>query len=82
MVVIGVFLAPILIWLGREAPFGHETVEKALLITPVGAALSVIEAPGFAQYDLLPMAWWIAGVVSLLMLLILGIQTWRLSRAI
>ena len=82
VVVIGLFLLPVLVWLGRDAPFGHDTVEKALLLTPVGAALSVIEAPGFAQYDLLPAAWWIAGVISLIMLIILGIQTWRLSRAV
>lgn len=80
--VVTLFLAPILVWLGRDAPFGYETVQNALLLTPVGAALSVIEAPGFAEYDLLPMAWWVAGVISLLMLFVLGIQTWRLSRAV
>ena len=80
--VVTLYLAPILVWLGRDAPFGHETVQNALLLTPVGAALSVIEAPGFAKYDLLPMAWWLAGVISLLMLFVLGIQTWRLSRAV
>ena len=82
VVVIGMFLLPVLFWLGRDAPFGHDTVEKALLITPVGAALSVMESPGFTQYELLPAAWWVAGVISLLMLIVLGFQTWRLSRAV
>ncbi len=80
--VVTIFLAPILVWLGRDAPFGHGTVHAALLVNPVGAALSVIEAPGFEQYNLLPMAWWVAGVVSLLMFVILGIQVWRLTRAV
>ncbi len=82
VIVILLFLMPILIWLARDAPFGYETVRVALLTTPVGAALSVIEAPGFQQYDLLPFAWWFAGVTSLLMFLILGIQVWRLTRAV
>lgn len=80
--VVTVFLTPLLVWLGRDAPFGRETVNAALTATPVGAALSVIETPGFASYDLLPMAWWVAGAVSLFMFGILGIQVWRLSRAV
>ncbi|TWT64859.1 ABC transporter permease [Allorhodopirellula solitaria] len=80
--VITLFLTPMLVWLGRDAPFGHETVETALLLTPVGAALNVIGAPGFENYDLLPLAWWIAGGVSILMFSILGAKVWRLTRAV
>ncbi len=80
--VIALFLTPILVWLGRDAPFGHETVETALLATPVGAALHVIGAPGFENYDLLPAAWWVAGIVSCVMFMVLGIQVWRLTRAV
>ena len=82
VVVILVFLLPILVWLARDAPFGYETVRMALLTTPVGAAMSVIEAPGFQQYNLLPAAWWIAGVASLVMFFVLGVQVWRLTRAV
>jgi ABC-type transport system involved in multi-copper enzyme maturation permease subunit len=82
VVVIGLFVAPILVWLGRDAPFGHETVQAALLINPVGAALSVIEAPGFEVYHLLPAAWWVAGIISLSMFVVLGVQVWRLTRAV
>jgi ABC-type transport system involved in multi-copper enzyme maturation permease subunit len=82
VVVIGLFLAPILVWLGRDAPFGHDTVQAALLINPVGAALSVIRAPGFEMYNLLPAAWWIAGIISLFMFVVLGVQVWRLTRAV
>jgi hypothetical protein len=82
VVVISLFLAPILVWLGRDAPFGHDTVQAALLINPVGAALSVIRAPGFEMYNLLPAAWWIAGIVSSFMFVVLGVQVWRLTRAV
>jgi ABC-type transport system involved in multi-copper enzyme maturation permease subunit len=82
VVVIGLFLAPILIWLGRDAPFGHDTVQAALLTNPVGAALSVIEAPGFENYQLLPTAWWIAATMSALMFGVLSVQVWRLTRAV
>lgn len=82
VVVISIFLLPLLVWLGRDAPFGFETVQTALLSTPVGAALSVIDAPGFESYELLPASWWVAGVLSSLMFLVLGVQVWRLSRAV
>lgn len=72
------FLGPLLIWLGRDAPFGHATVQASLLATPMGAALSVIETPGFAQYELLPASWWICGTASAALFLVLVVQTWRL----
>jgi ABC-type transport system involved in multi-copper enzyme maturation permease subunit len=82
VIVMTLFLIPLLVWLGRDAPFGHHTVQAALLMNPTGAALSVIETPGFENYDLLPAAWWIAGGVSMLMFLIFGLQVWRLSRPV
>ena len=82
VVVVGLFLAPILVWLARDAPFGHDTVQTALLTNPVGAALSVINAPGFENYDLLPASWWIAAIVSTFMFAVLGVQVWRLTRAV
>ncbi len=80
--VVAFFLTPMLFWVAREAPFGHSTVETALLATPVGAALNVIGASGFEDYQLLPAAWWISGIVSALMFLVLSVQVWRLNRAV
>ena len=80
--VMSLFPIPMLVWLGRDAPFGHDTVQLALMINPVGAALSVIEAPGFSNYDLLPASWWVAGVVSSFMFLVFGVQVWRLTRPV
>lgn len=72
--------APLLIWLGRDAPFGHDTVEQALLINPVAAALSVIRLPGFRDYDLIPGNWWFLGIASAVSLLVLLVQAHRISR--
>lgn len=82
VVLMTLFLGPLLIWLGRDAPFGHATVETALLATPVGAALSDMKSPGFAQYELLPTAWWLSGSATVICLVFLGIQTWRLMRPV
>ena len=71
---------PLLIWLGRDAPFGHATVEAALTINPVAAALSVIRMPGFQNYALIPGNWWFLGIASILSLCVLIAQTYRISR--
>ncbi len=80
VVLMVLFLGPLLVWMGREAPFGHSVVEAALAINPMGAALSVIAMPGFAQYELIPVSWWVAGTISLLALIGLCLRVWRLMR--
>lgn len=82
VVVMLLFMIPMLVWLARGAPFGFEIVQRVLLITPVGAALSVIETPGFEDYNLLPGAWYVAGGVSAFMFLIFGLKVWRLTRPV
>ena len=82
IVLIVLFLGPLLIWMGRDSPFSHDTVEAALAINPTGAALSIIEAPGFEIYELVPGAWWVSGIVSLTALVALGCQVWRISRPV
>jgi ABC-type transport system involved in multi-copper enzyme maturation permease subunit len=72
--------APLLVWLGRDAPFGHDTVEAALRVNPVAAALTVIRVSGFRDYELLPVNWWILGAGSVCSLLVLLWQTRRLSQ--
>lgn len=77
---IAICTLPLLVWLGRDAPFGHDTVETALIINPVAATLSVIRFPGFRDYDLIPSHWWLIGTLSLVSLVLLVVQTVRLSR--
>jgi ABC-type transport system involved in multi-copper enzyme maturation permease subunit len=75
-----VCLGPLLVWLAREAPFGHATVEAALLVDPVAAALQASGTPGFTTYDLLPMNWWIIGGICVALLSFLRLRTWQLCR--
>jgi hypothetical protein len=65
---------PLLVWLGRDAPFGHATVRAFLAVNPVAAALEASEMPGFTHpgYDLLPHTWWIIGTTCAVLLLFLG----------
>ena len=70
----------LLIWLGRDAPFGHSTVEFALTINPLATALSIIETPGFAQYSLVPSNWWLLGTLCLLLLFVLEFRVRKLLK--
>jgi ABC-type transport system involved in multi-copper enzyme maturation permease subunit len=80
LALLAICLGPLLVWLGREAPFGHATVEAVLTINPVAAALQAAEMPGFISYQLLPANWWIVGSACVALLGILGLRTWQLCR--
>lgn len=77
---LAVCVGPLLIWLGREAPFGHSAVHAVLIVDPVAAALRASEMPGFTQYDLLPANWWIMGAGCVVLLLFLAVRTRLLFR--
>jgi ABC-type transport system involved in multi-copper enzyme maturation permease subunit len=77
---LAVCVGPLLIWLGRDAPFGHATVRAALLIDPVAAALQATETPGFTEYDLLPASWYVTGSACVALLALLVVRVWRLRR--
>jgi hypothetical protein len=80
LALLAVCLGPLLIWLGRDAPFGHTTVQTVLLLDPVAAALQAADTPGFNHYELLPLNWWIIGSVCLALLLFLRVRMWQLYR--
>ncbi|MCH2202745.1 MAG: ABC transporter permease [Fuerstiella sp.] len=80
VVLFSLFAGTMLIWLGEDAPFGRLTVETALALNPMAAALSAIKAPGFTQYDLVTTNWWMMGTLTAIMLTVLLTQTWRLTR--
>jgi ABC-type transport system involved in multi-copper enzyme maturation permease subunit len=79
-VLLAVCLAPLLVWLGRGAPFGHGTVQAALTISPVAGALRAAETAGFTAYDLLPANWWLMGSASLALFVLVTARTWQLYR--
>jgi hypothetical protein len=65
------------VWLLRDRPFGHDTVEFTLTVNPIAAALTVIETPGFTSYSLIPGNWWFLGISTLVFAVIVLIQTRR-----
>lgn len=75
-----VCVGTMLVWLGAGTSFGHGIVEAVLLVNPMAAALTIIEAPGFANYHLVPANWWWMGVMCLLCTFVVLVQTWRLTR--
>lgn len=77
---LSVYAGTMLVWLGRDFPFSHSTVEAALVINPMAAAFSVIEVAGFDQYDLVPANWWFIGIASGVLFAVLIARTWRLTR--
>jgi ABC-type transport system involved in multi-copper enzyme maturation permease subunit len=79
-VMLSICTLPLLVWMGRDAPFGHDLVEAVLTINPIAAALSVIRMPGFQNYTLIPGNWWFLGICSLASLLVLVGQTYRITR--
>jgi hypothetical protein len=79
-VLLAICVGPLLVWLGRDAPFGHAAVEASLTIDPAAAALQAAEMPGFAGYELLPLNWWLIGAACLALLAFLRLRTWQLYR--
>lgn len=75
-----VYAGTLLVWLGRDAPFGHRVVENVLVLNPMAAALSIIQSPGFSQYQLVPANWWWMGTITAGLFLILLLQTRRLMQ--
>ena len=77
---VGIFLLPMLVWLGLDAPFTHATVEKALMISPLAGALKLIEMPQFVDFAIIPFNWYLLGGISVVSFLIMVFRTWQLSR--
>jgi ABC-type transport system involved in multi-copper enzyme maturation permease subunit len=80
LALLAVCAGPLLFWLGRDAPFGHRTVEAALTVSPLAAALHASNNPAFTRYDLLPATWWFLGSACLVLLAFLFFRTWQLTR--
>jgi ABC-type transport system involved in multi-copper enzyme maturation permease subunit len=79
-VLLTLFAGTLLMWLARGKPFGPLFVERVLMLNPAAAALSEMQTPGFAQYNLTPMSWWVGGVISLACLVVLAGRIWRMTR--
>lgn len=75
-----IFAGTLLIWLGRGKPFGPVLVERALTLNPAALALSEMQFPGFEQYSLTPLGWWVSAGVSLFCIFVLSLRVWRMTR--
>lgn len=79
-ILLSLFAGTLLIWLARDKPFGPDLVERVLWLNPVAVALGEMETPGFEQYQLAPMGWYVAGAISLFCLILLAFRIRRLTK--
>jgi ABC-type polysaccharide/polyol phosphate export permease len=79
-ILLTLFAGTLLIWLARGKPFGPLLVERTLLFNPAAIALAEMKTPGFEQYDLTPLGWYIGIGLSFVCIVILGFRTLRLTR--
>lgn len=79
-VLIAIYAGTMLFWLAEESPFSRSFVERVLAINPLAAALQIIGNSDFRHYELLPVNWWAMGAICLISVIILTVQTWRLTR--
>lgn len=79
-ILIAVFGGTMLVWMNRDAPFGYEFVQNALRLNPMAAALNAMQTDGFTSYNLVPSTWWITGISSGVLLVILYGRLIRLTR--
>ncbi|MFK7738225.1 MAG: ABC transporter permease [Pirellulaceae bacterium] len=80
-VLLSLFAGTLLIWLARGRPFGPIFVERVLTLNPAAAALSEMNSPGFASYNLTPSAWWMGIGISVVCLVVMAVRIWRLTKA-
>lgn len=80
-VLISLFAGPMLVWMNRNAPFGHPLVEGVLMFNPMAAALNAMRVPGFESYVLIPGAWQVAAALCGVLLTVLYLRIRHLSRA-
>jgi ABC-type transport system involved in multi-copper enzyme maturation permease subunit len=81
LTLLAVCAGPLLFWLGRNAPFGHRTVEAVLTIDPLAAALNASNNSAFTRYNLLPANWWCLAGTCLVLMTFLYFRTRQLTQA-
>lgn len=79
-VLLVLFAGTMLFWLARGKPFGPLLVERVLVVNPVAVALSEMESPGFAQYNLAPLGWYVSAAISVLGLTVLAFRIWQMMK--
>lgn len=80
ILIVALCVGTLLPWLGEGTLFGRDVVATALKVNPVAAALSIIQMPGLADYQLVPFIWQFLAGASLFCAIVLWIRTWQLTR--
>ncbi|GAB5445038.1 MAG: hypothetical protein Fues2KO_53870 [Fuerstiella sp.] len=75
-----VFAGTMVVWANLGTPFSHSFVEQVLSINPMAGALNVMQFDGFESFDLVPRTWWVAGVSSFLLIVVLYWRTRQLCQ--
>lgn len=78
--VLSLFGGTLLVWLARDAPFGFRTVESVLKLNPMAAALAVFNLPGFQEYNLIPISWWISALIVVACFVVMRFRVQHLTR--
>ncbi|GIW91356.1 MAG: hypothetical protein KatS3mg109_1788 [Pirellulaceae bacterium] len=82
LVLLLLYAGTLLIWLARDAPFGHDLVESALRLNTLAAAWNIIGTPGFRAYRLVPDAWNITAAACAVLLVLLWARVRYLLRPV
>ncbi|NIP87272.1 MAG: ABC transporter, partial [Planctomycetales bacterium] len=76
----GLYGGTLLVWCGRDAPFGHDTVERALSVNSLAAAMYAIRVRGFETYELIPSNWWFVSAAVVAGLAMFAGRVWQLTQ--
>ncbi len=79
-ILLSLFAGTLLIWLARGKPFGPLLVERVLLFNPAAVALAEMKTPGFEQYSLAPLGWYVGIGITVVCIGVLAVRTRRLTQ--
>lgn len=79
-VIAAICVGTLFIWLGRDAPFTQQFVERVLTPNPLATMLSIIGTPGFADYRLIPANWYVMAAITVSSGTLLLLQVAKLGR--
>ena len=74
------FVGTMAVWANMGSPFSHSFVETVLSANPMAGALNAMDVQGFEDFRLVPRTWYVSGISSVILFLILQFRTWQLCQ--
>ena len=74
------FVGTMAVWANMGSPFSHRFVENILSVNPMAGALNAMDVQGFEDFNLVPRTWYVSGISSVVLFVILQIRTWQLCQ--